>query len=981
MGQNITSTMHKEASHNKSQLKLVRNILVFALVICGVFSTLFFLLQYNHYNSQNQLQRDQHQALLHSLINVSEHSLQQLFGIVTSLQGMHEAIASEKTEQLKKAFNMHWDNMKFEWNLDRVEFFTASGNAIAEWSARPSDSSLQSQILQWVEQHNDSSKPIHVISCVQTCSQYLIDSININEQKKVTLVIAISLLDILHQFEKNTGLDIGIFRPAQNREASTDMLVYKWGYEIYSITNAAHNNDVLHEFANEFKPVSKLQQSFSTNINDQHYELTLYPLIDSEESMIFVLKNHTQRLNKIIQNTQIFAALIFFSLLALPLILRQYITNLFSQKHVGLDSLPRASSQTLPLAQDIDFNPSPSGITSMTDTPVDFDLTSESVLSITDRLDSLKKYNQDINLELAHQMVTLSQERDLMRVILDNTQAIILTQKEDGTISSMNKFGELITGYNSSEIKGKNFIDLYPEKVPFALNNLQTMSAIANGSKEYYRHEARMSCKDGQERVILWLHSRLGNELNQESPLLSAGLDITEHKQLEKNLSWLADHDSLTSLYNRRRFEEELEDALNWANTHKAQGALMYIDLDNFKDINDSCGHQVGDTILRKVANTLQMITRDIDSSAHIITSRLGGDEFSIILRNIDNEGVSILCQRILESLYQIQHNEDNFRFQLTCSIGVALFPGSETNSNELLSNADSAMYHAKMLGRNQYYLFHADDSHREQTHHRMIWREKIEYALENGRFILHYQPILNIQTRTISHYETLIRMLDENDELIAPGVFINYAERLGMIQDVDNFILKSAISKQAQLMRQGHDITLAINLSAKVFDNPKLTKNIKKYIDKYHARAENLIFEITETAAVSDIVAAEKLMQQIQNLGCQFALDDFGVGFSSFYYLRELPVEYVKIDGSFVNDLPHNTDNQILVKALSEVAIGFNKLSVAEFVDSLQTLHILNEAKVNFAQGYFIGKPSEKIPVDPPNFYQASVNENTAIL
>jgi EAL domain-containing protein (putative c-di-GMP-specific phosphodiesterase class I) len=290
-------------------------------------------------------------------------------------------------------------------------------------------------------------------------------------------------------------------------------------------------------------------------------------------------------------------------------------------------------------------------------------------------------------------------------------------------------------------------------------------------------------------------------------------------------------------------------------------------------------------------------------------------------------------------------------------------------------------MYQAKIMGRNQFYIFREQDSHREQSHHRMIWREKIESALSNGRFILHYQPILDIKNRTISHYEILIRMLDENDEIVSPGVFINIAERIGLIQEIDNFILQSAIKKQGDLLREGHDITFAINLSGRAFDDPKLPQTIENNIREYEAKAENLIFEITETAAVSDIVAAEKMMCRIQALGCQFALDDFGVGFSSFYYLRELPVEYVKIDGSFVNDLPQNTDNQILVRALSEVAIGFNKLSVAEFVDSLQTLHLLSEAKVNYAQGYFIGKPSEQIPVKPPNFYQAAVNENTAII
>lgn len=597
------------------------------------------------------------------------------------------------------------------------------------------------------------------------------------------------------------------------------------------------------------------------------------------------------------------------------------------------------------------------------------------------RLNQLTQYNQDINLELAHQMVTLSEERDQAQKILHNTQAIIMTLKADGSITSINHYGEKVTGYSAKILKGKNFIDLYPDKVPIALKDLQIMASIANGEQQNYSHEARLKCNDGEERIILWLHSRLNKRHDKNPPLLSAGLDITEHKQLENKLSWLADHDSLTSLYNRRRFEEELEDALDWARQNQARGALLYIDLDNFKDVNDSYGHQLGDTILVKVSNTLDSLTRELDLSTHQITARLGGDEFAIILRNIDEEVISVLSQRILSALNTIHHNQDNIRIQLSCSIGIACFPDEETNANELLSNADFAMYQAKLYGRNQYYVFQQQDAQREQSHERILWREKIENAIRNNRFVLFYQPILNIQQRTISHYETLIRMMDDNDELISPEVFISIAERLGLIQEIDYFILMSAIEKQGALLRKGYDITLAINLSGKAFDDPKLFDNIKKAIKKFRARPENLIFEITETAAVSDIIAAEKLMSRIQSLGCQFALDDFGVGFSSFYYLRELPVDYVKIDGSFVKDLANNADNEILVRALSEVAIGFNKLSVAEFVDSLQTLHILSRAKVNYAQGYFIGKPSQEIPVDPPNFYRASINENTAII
>lgn len=980
MGHSITKPKPREDITKRKNWKLVRRTLLAIVVLCTLFTSLYFNQLQQHFDEHRISTRLAQEQLLNSLNKQSAQHLQQLFNVITSLDGVHDSLLTQNTRQLETVFDKHWANMEYDWNLDYIEFYSPTSHSLGKWSSRPLDTLLVQKINGWVQSVIQNNEPLTLKSCIQTCSQYLIAPIETNGGNKAVMIVAVSLLDILNTFQLNSDNAIGILTPAQNAETSTDMLVYKWGYELFDLTEAGKNEPLLQEFTKSFTPTKGLKQTFSSDINHQHFELNFFPLTPFDDSSYIVLEEITEEVTEIYQATLQFSAIFFITLLVLQLILMFTLKKLLPEPSQSLDLSEHQISTSMTVRDSDQTLPEQTHLTN-TDTPIDFDLTSENVISITERLEQLKKYNQDINLELANQMISLSKERDQVRKILDNTQAIIMTLHEDGSIASINRYGELITGYSSQELRGKSFIDLYPEKVPFALNNLQTMSAIANGQKDTYRHEARMSCKDGKERVILWLHSRLNSEHDNNTPLLSAGLDITEHKQLEKNLSWLADHDSLTSLFNRRRFEEELEDALNWATTHQANGALLYIDLDNFKDINDSCGHQVGDVILRKVANTLTKLTSDIDSSAHLITARLGGDEFAIILRNIDEEGVSILSKRILDSLYQIQHNEENFRFQLSCSIGITCFPGVESCSNELLTNADFAMYQAKMLGRNQYYMFKEDDSHREQTHHRMIWREKIEHALSNNRFVLHYQPILDIQQRTISHYETLIRMLDDNDELISPGVFINIAERLGLIQEIDTFILQSAIKKQADLTLEGHDITLAINLSGKAFDDPNLSENIKAIIDTNQAKPENLIFEITETAAVSDIVAAEKTMLKIQALGCQFALDDFGVGFSSFYYLRELPVEYVKIDGSFVTDLPNNSDNEILVRALSEVAIGFNKLTVAEFVDSLQTLHILGEAKVNFAQGYFIGKPSEKIPVEPPNFYQASIRENTAII
>lgn len=967
MDQSLTSISNlKEKKPARSNSKIILRIVFTVLLLSTILTVLYYLHLRHQFDVQQSEMRTRDERHLEMLYEQSEQQLRYLYNVISAIENVRQALSNNDTGTLSDTFRHHWENMQFEWNLDYTGFYSTSSQLMAKWSSRQVDPALNDQIGQWVQQVNQTDQAIDVISCIRICSHYLISPLGRDDMTKAVLVVSTSLLEILDQYRLSTGKIIGLLTPTLDAESSSNMLAKKWGHSLYSLTEAGKYESVLHKFSDLVKPVNGLKKTSVSEVNERHYELNFFPLERSDNGFLIILNDLTYNINQLERQTAQFALVTFFLLLIMQLLLYFPMSRQIS----------RQTEQQATDGEDITVKENKQYEITHTNTPIDFDLTSNPLLSDADRLIQLKKYNQDINEELAGQMISLSHERDLVREILDNTQAIILTLQKDGSILSINKFGQAITGFSEQELKGKNFIDLYSDNMPFALNDLQTMSTIANGEQESYRHEASLSCKDKNERVILWLHSRLNTEHDSDASILSAGLDITEHKQLEKKLSWLADHDSLTTLYNRRRFEEELEEALLWAGKHQVHGALLYIDLDNFKDINDTGGHQVGDIILIKVANTLSRLTAELDSSAHQITARIGGDEFSIILRNLDEESIYILSRRLLDALYQVRHIQDNIRFQLSGSIGIATFPGAESNATELLSNADFAMYQAKLLGRNQYYLFKHEDSYRQQSHARIIWREKIETALREGRFILHYQPILDIQQRSIAHYETLIRLLDENDNLVSPDVFINIAERLGLIQDIDNFIINYAIKKQGELLRQGHDITLSINLSGKVFDAPDLYDTIKKAINDHQARPEKLIFEITETTAVSDIIAAEKIMCKIQSLGCQFALDDFGVGFSSFYYLRELPVDYVKIDGSFVKDLANNTDNKILVKALSEVAIGFNKLTVAEFVDSLQTLHILQNLKVNFAQGYFIGKPSEKIPVETAIFYQTTLED-----
>jgi len=549
----------------------------------------------------------------------------------------------------------------------------------------------------------------------------------------------------------------------------------------------------------------------------------------------------------------------------------------------------------------------------------------------------------------------LKHERDFAKSLLDTAQLIIFTINTDFEITMFNDFGEQVTGYLEADILNTAVSRMFPagnwtEAQSYFKELLANTIPIAQQDAELIDYQ-------GHIKEISWLHSRIDSS-QQETIILSVGLDMTEKKAAEKRIIWLAEHDPLTDLCNRRKFTEEFEKSLQTAIRYGHENALLFLDLDEFKDINDTSGHKAGDDLLKAVAKTLIKVTRFTD-----LVARLGGDEFAILLPEIDGKGAQTLAKKILSELAQIDLSYGTVKHKVSSSIGIVHFPLQSATIHELLGFADLAMYKAKSSGKGTYHTFSADDQTQDQLETRVFWKHQIEEALENNSFVLHFQPILEIESNTIRHYEVLIRMRDASSgEIRMPGQFIQVAEESGLIHNIDHYVLRHAMTKLASLHKQGIDATFAINLSGAVVDDPVVLPLIKQLIKKHKVNPEKLIFEVTETSAVSNLQQAKKLMEAIKVLGCRFSLDDFGVGFSSFNYMRELPVDIIKIDGIFIKDLDKNADDQLFVKALVDVAKGLGKKTVAEFVETKEILTLLKKYGVDYAQGYYIGRPENKL-------------------
>jgi diguanylate cyclase (GGDEF)-like protein/PAS domain S-box-containing protein len=430
--------------------------------------------------------------------------------------------------------------------------------------------------------------------------------------------------------------------------------------------------------------------------------------------------------------------------------------------------------------------------------------------------------------------------------------------------------------------------------------------------------------------------------------------DITERRRDEEQLLHLADYDPLTDLYNRRRFREELEQQLALSRRYETAGALLFLDLDQFKYINDSLGHRTGDQLLESLSSLLRRRLRQTDTVA-----RLGGDEFAILLPQTDAPSAEKVAGDLLRAIRDHVQIVNGYPVGITASIGVALFPDHGTTAEELLSRADLAMYQAKESGRNGVCVYTPDGGRLAQVEHKLNWETRIREALEHDRFLLHFQPLLSLKENRVEQYELLLRLPGDDGSLIYPGVFLPIAEQFGLIGAIDRWVVKEAIRLIAASQETGTELRLNVNLSGKTLGDQEFPVMVRDELARTGIDPSLLILEVTETAAIADMAQARLFVETLQNLGCSFALDDFGSAWSSFYYLKHLPVNSLKIDGSFIERLPHDPVDQELVKAMVEVARRLGKTAVAEFVQDEQTVALLRSYGVDFAQGYHIGRPA----------------------
>ncbi|MBT8132954.1 MAG: EAL domain-containing protein [Gammaproteobacteria bacterium] len=578
------------------------------------------------------------------------------------------------------------------------------------------------------------------------------------------------------------------------------------------------------------------------------------------------------------------------------------------------------------------------------------DLTNE----VDDHKKTEDKYRQAKEVAELHAQHA-NQQSNFLHMTLQSIVDGVITTSIEGHINSINPMAEQLTGWSENEAIGKPLF--------------QVMHALdENTQKRIYDPIANIEHKSVLDEPVG--ATLIQNNSNIETPVEYVAAPMRDHedkiagivviihdesvqRSLNRQLTFQATHDALTGLINRYEFERRLKNVITAQTVHESVNTLCYIDLDQFKLVNDTCGHTAGDDLLKKITLLLQDTLGNVGTLA-----RLGGDEFGLLLENTDTRKAQSVALGVLDVIKNFHFTWNENTFTIGASIGIASIPNNALNCEEILSNADSACYLAKESGRNRIQVYTEEDDKLLTQQREMHWVSRINHALEEGRFQLYFQEIISLRGHEqafIMHGEVLLRMIDKEGNIVSPNQFLPAAERYNMATLIDEWVVDRSIQ---WLASRKEKVLISINLSGMSISNRDFLNFVVSRIKQNKVNPELLCFEITETAAINNLGTAIHFMNVLKKLGCSFALDDFGSGLSSFSYLNSLPVDYLKIDGTFVMDIDKDPMHYAMVKSINEVGQVMGIKTIAEFAASKDIIDCLREVGVDNAQGYAVARP-----------------------
>jgi len=896
-------------------------------------AAVFTGLQLRHFDQLREQawvqQRQQSQDLAARLFVHQSARLQSLATLIADLPGMRSALSQGDPALLQQAFQPFWTELNLTHGLDRVAFSAPDGRSLGNWGMSTSAAATRGLALE----AGRRELPVYGLDCTTTCYYTATVPLVDHGQTVAAVLLAVGLQDLIMDFRSLSGMEVALLGRLVGSEKNQAGVL---GGRLLSVSGGVKYEELLRFM----RPEERLGTGFVLERGDRRYQLFTFnaPAAGGDKVRFLIMRDSTasfQQMRETVWNSLFLGGtVLLMALLTLYLLLRPSMNRINQAVRalpllgVGLFAEARGAfhgCQSRLFRDEVD------------------DL-GHLTYTLANTLEHLQAQSRHHAASLQAQAAQLEHERDFVSGILDTAPVLILTYAASGRIRLANAHAIRATGLPARAVIGATFADMFLTPAQRG-EYLDSLARLKVGVPT--QGEGTLVREEGGEREVVWFHSCL-DENEGEMAYLSVGLDVTDHKQTERRLSLLADHDLVTGLFNRRAFKRELENRLSLGE----HGILLVCDIDEFKSVNEAGGQEAGDAVLFQFARLLQGL-----SPVPTVAARLGGDDFACAFTGLTPAEAIVLTRGINQDLLHLhQYSELSSRHRLSVSVGVVAYPEQGGSADTLLGNADVALSQARAKGHGSWHLYSVDDPYQEAVSQRAYWRGEVEQALEENRFVMHFQPIQHIVSGRISHYEALIRLCNRDGSLTPPGLFIEAAESTGLIRRIDHWVIEAVVKFAAA---HDHGVKVALNLSGRSFDDDTAFEALQTLLERHQVAGDRLLLEITETAALANFKGATHIMGKFRSLGCAFGLDDFGVGYSSFQYLKELPVDFVKIDGSFIKGLTHNPDDVVFVRALTEAVRGYGKATVAEFVEDEATLDILREIGVDYAQGYLIGRPA----------------------
>jgi diguanylate cyclase (GGDEF)-like protein/PAS domain S-box-containing protein len=873
-------------------------------------------------------------SVLEGLVATSYDRLLELAEIIPLVVEEHSGgVATSKA--YSDVIETLFPSLVMNGSMNAIYFYDGSGKeAIKQGITVDFPSSVISQVLEVEE-------PVRFFYCAEQCLRFVAVPVTLNNAETGVIVVGREMRDIILEFNHQTGRDIGLALQPFDSVKETRLRRLELKY----LTKKSENLALLDTLIDE-QAISSDGGLYELNVNNRYYQILLKPPEGAMPGWAYwiLIEDHT---SSYVEARDDFIQRMFvsgFGLLLTALFLLAVLRS-------PLNALAKVSS-LLPLLAKSAYTEFRAGINSIKRSNIfedELDLLKHSTLDLTLQLERLEASLFERAQNLTERSDQLEAERDFVTNLLDTAETIIMTLDRNGNIVTVNRFGLELLGVSSSEVKSLKFFDLKHEKQG-AKKHQAMIQRLLDKHESKIQTETSIRSKSGQVLHISWLHSALSIP-DSDAQILSIGLDFTERQHAEKRLLWIANHDPLTALPNRLMFNEQVEQALKRHSGGEDIIAVLFCDLDSFKDVNDSLGHPVGDELLKQAAERIQNVISTSD-----ILARLGGDEFTVLLEACSSvQEIEEVAAHILTA-FREPFIIDGYEIFSTLSIGIAIYPEHAVDVTTLVQYADVAMFDAKERGKNQLRFYH--DERGSERYERFSLVNDLRRALERDELKVYFQPQIDTSSGSVMGAEALLRWQHKELGMISPAKFIPLAEEQGLIVPIGEWVLREACKQGKLLHDEGMYIRMGVNVAGQQIMHESLLSTVKQAINETGIDPKLVDLEVTENFLLRQPEITIPKLQKIREMGMSLSMDDFGTGYSSLSYLKKLPLNTLKIDQSFVRDIGVDPEGEAIVKAIIVLAKSLGLKVLAEGVETSEQLAYLRLHGCHLIQGYYFSRP-----------------------